>query len=85
MACGKNGNREGATITLFPYFMKKSVATALMSRLSFRSISSQFSVRKGVLTIYCHVVDHLLETYAKDDFIAEIDRGIALYIKFSTI
>lgn len=35
-ACDNNGIQEGATMCLFPYFMKRSEASALMARLSLK-------------------------------------------------
>lgn len=42
--------------------------------------SSNYSV-KEVLKMYCHVRDHLLETYATDFITAETDSEIGCYVK----
>lgn len=75
---------QGAAIWLLPYFMKMLAAAVLTARLSLKSKSSHHSY-KEVLTTYCQVVNHLLETYPRDDIIAEMDSRVARYIRPSNI
>lgn len=83
-ACDNNAIDMEASLWLFLYFLKNSSAAALTSRLSLMSRSSQSSI-KGVLTIYCQVVNHPSKMHSTDDIIAETDGKIACYVKPSTI
>lgn len=65
---------------LFLYFMEKLAPTALTALLSSNLTSSHHSV-KGVLNTHSLVVNHLFETYATDDIIAEEDSETACCVK----
>lgn len=66
---------------LLPY--EKWKAAALTTRLSLKSKSSQYSIKEGVPTTHCHLVNHLSEMYATGDFIAEKGSEISCYVKQS--
>lgn len=76
---------EGAVLGVLPYVMKMSAATALMTRLSLKSKSSNYSAKENVLTTNCQVMNHLMETYAMDGILAETDSKTARNIKLSTV
>ena len=72
-ACDSNGISEGAAMWLFHYFMKKTPAAALSSRLALepaRFARSPDDAHER-LGSYVEVVNYLLATYATDDVIAE--------------
>lgn len=62
---------------LVPFFLKKAVAEALTTRLTLKARSSHRSVKEGMLTSYILAENHLLETYASNDIIAELLQKLA--------
>lgn len=81
MACNDKSLYKESAMWLFLYSIETSAAIALTARLSLESKLFHYTVDEGVLTAFCQVVNHLLETYATNDIIAESNREIARYIK----
>lgn len=71
MACDNNGTHEGAAMWLIPFFMKKTAAAAITARPSLKAGSSSGTFREVMLIPHVEVVNHLVNTYATDDIIAE--------------
>lgn len=84
MAYDIKGIHERAAVWSFPYFMNVLQAVALNANLMWKSKSSHHRFEER-LTIYCHVENHLLETFAINDVIAERDHEIACHVKLSTM
>lgn len=59
IAGDNNGLLHGAVTWLLPYFIKTLAAAALTARFPVKLKSSKYSVKEGVLTVYCQVVNHL--------------------------
>lgn len=67
---------EGADILLFPYFMIILAAAAFTAGVSVGSQLSRHRKEHRALTAGCKDVNHLFETFATDDIIAETDTKI---------
>lgn len=59
--------------------MTKTEAAALAARVFLRSVSYHGSVKKGKLTYYVRVVDHLSDTYEIQYLIAEAGTEIVQF------
>lgn len=58
------------------YFTKRTAAVVLTARLSLKPKLSKKNTKEDVLTTYSQVLNQLLETYATDEAIAEVDNNI---------
>lgn len=67
-------------MSFFPVPYEKSAATAITAHLTLKSKSSHDSVEEGVLTIYCQVGNHPLESHAIDHIVAEKDSKFACFV-----
>lgn len=83
MACEYSSIHEVAAKSLFRYFVRRSAAATLIACLSSKSKSLHYMV-KGALTTQCQMLNHVLQTYTKDEIIAEATRKIARYVQRST-
>lgn len=63
------------------YLMRKSAPAAITSHLSSKAKLSHYSFKERLLKTYSKVVNHLIETYAADDMIAETDREVAGFLQ----
>lgn len=69
ITCDSNKVHEGTAMWTLPNFLKKLVGYTFTSRIRAPSHSNRTVDKK--LTSYLAVVNHLLETYATEDIIAE--------------
>lgn len=84
MTCGNKSIQDETTMWLFPYFIEKLAAEALMEQLSLKWKSWHHSLKEAVLTTRCQLLNYVLEACGTDDIIAEKDKEISRYIKLLT-
>lgn len=70
---------------LVQQFMKWKEEEALSARFLSEPKSSKTKTREGVLMTYSQVVNHVLETYASEDVIVEVDTHILLPTKATNL
>lgn len=85
MVYENHGIDEGAASWFFPKFMRKSEAAALVALFSLESELLHFSVEQGVLTTYCQMFNHILDTYDTVNVIAKVVSELAGYVKTSNM
>lgn len=85
MVCDKNGIYQGTDMQSFSYSMKKSAGAALTACSSLKSKSLHYTLKEGVLSDHCKVLNHFREKYATDDIIAKADGKIARFARTLTI
>lgn len=71
MAFDSSTSNEGATMSLFSYFPKMAIATAIAAHVLLKLKTSHYQVKEGVLTMYRQVLSNRLKTYDTNYIIAD--------------
>lgn len=66
LACATNDIHEGAAMWHLQFSLKQQATGSLKSKILLRTRSSRKCQKERKLTMYCEVINYLLETYATD-------------------